>query len=94
MFLEKNLCHLLPQIQGRPIQVIVPFVGGTKGIPELHQKFPQVLFVDMGAVQTAARRGTVAVAHEMFDRAISANIHTAQGEVIALLEDDTIPNPN
>jgi len=93
-FLEKTLCHLMPQIQGRPIQVIVPFVSETDGIQELPQKFSHVLFVDMGTLQTAARRGTVAAAHEIYDRAISVGMHAAQGNVVALLEDDAVPAPD
>jgi hypothetical protein len=58
----------------------------------LQERFPQVKFLDMGAVKTAALPGTHAAAHELYDRRTAAGLGIARGEIVALLEDYGVPS--
>jgi hypothetical protein len=93
-FLHRCLSRLIPQTDGRAIEVIVPYDSTASGIAELKNSFPQARFVDMGVVKTDERPGTQQAAHEMFDRRTAAGLNTAQGEILALLQDYGAPDPN
>ena len=93
-FLYRCLSRLNSQINGRAIEVIVPYDSTASGIAELKNAFSQVLFVDMGVVKTDERPGTQQAAHEMFDRRTAAGLNIARGEILALLQDYGAPDPN
>lgn len=93
-FLQKCLSRLVPQTEGRSIEVIVPYDSTANGIAQLKSVFPSVVFVDMGTVKTDARPGTQQAAHEMFDRRTAAGLNVARGEILALLQDYGAPDPN
>jgi hypothetical protein len=92
--LRRCLARLVPQIKGRPFEVIVPFDRTVKGMAALQEEFPSVLFADMGAVQTTCRPGTGAAAHELYDRRKAFGLNLARGEILALLDDSTVPDPD
>jgi hypothetical protein len=93
-FIHACLCRLLPQIDGRPIEVIVPYDSTVDGVSTLKKEFPQVIFVDMGVVRTAADPSTHGVMHELYDRRTAKGLSVAQGDIIALLEDYGLPDPD
>lgn len=93
-FLQRCLSRLIPQTEGRSIDVIVPYDSTASGIGELKSVFPRVQFVDMGVVKTDAHPGTQQAAHEMFDRRTAAGLNFARGEIVALLQDYGAPDPN
>jgi len=93
-FLRRCLNRLVPQTEGRAIEVIVPYDSTAAEIAELRGEFSQVVFWDMGAVKTDGRPGTQEAAHEMFDRRKAAGLNAAKGEILALLEDYGAPDPD
>jgi hypothetical protein len=94
IFLQRCLSRLIPQTEGRNIEVIVPYDSTASGIAELKTEFPGVVFLDMGVVKTDSHPGTQQAAHEMFDRRTAAGLNVAQGEILALLQDYGAPAPD
>jgi len=90
-FVQRSLSCLAPQIKDRPIEVIVPYDSSIKCCGELKQDYPQVNFVFMGEIKTAAPKHTHAAAHELYDRRTAKGLGVARGEILALLEDYGIP---
>jgi hypothetical protein len=93
-FLRHCLSRLAPQIEGRPIEVIVPFPTPTDGIGELAREFPQVTFVAVGPTAPGPHPWMPATAHELYDRMTARGLGLARGEVVAILEDYGTPDPN
>jgi hypothetical protein len=93
VFVRRCLDRLAPQIQGRPIEVIVPYDSTATGIDQLKRDFPQVLFPNMGVVKTETCPGTQTAAHEIYDRRTAAGLNAARGEILALLQDYGAPDP-
>ena len=92
-FVRRNLSCLVPQIEGRAIEVIVPYDSTVSGIDEIIRQFPQVQFVRMGRIETDASPGTHAASHELYDRRTAVGLKMARGKILALLEDYGLPGP-
>lgn len=89
-YLARCLGALLPQAEGRSVEIIVPY-GATAAVGGLAGAYPQVRFVEMGPLKVAARPGTHGARHEIYDYRISYGLRLAAGRVIALLQDyDTV----
>ena len=93
-FLRRCLCSLVAQIKTCSIEVIVPYDSTAEGIDSLKREFPQVTFSDMGAVDTEAAPGSPAATLEIYDRRISKGLHVARGEILAVLQDYSLPDPD
>ena len=93
-FVRRCLDRLLPQIKGRPIEVIVPYDSTVSELDQLGPDYPEVIFVDMGVVETDAPSGSGAVTHELYDRRTARGLSEARGEILALLEDYGTPDPD
>jgi hypothetical protein len=93
-FLRRCLSRLAPQIEGKPIEVFVPYDSTANSIHELNKDFPQVIFLDMGVIKTNARPGTQAATHEIYDCRTAKGLTTARGKVLALLQDCGAPDPD
>jgi hypothetical protein len=93
-FLARCIGQLLPQVEGRPIEVIVPHDStsgdAARSLRDMHQVIP----VDMGVVQTDSSSDAHAQAHELYDRRTAVGLTVARGEVLALLEDTVVPRPD
>jgi len=85
--LRRCLSRLVPQISGKPIEVLVPFDNTVEDLGGLRREFPELTFLDLGKVRTVARPGTVEAQHELFDKRISAVFAAGRGEKMALLQD-------
>jgi hypothetical protein len=90
--LRRGLARLVPQIEGRPIEVIVPYDRTTNWVAALQKEFPSVQFADLGAVRTTCRPGTDAAAHELADRRKAFGLNLARGEILALLDGSVAPD--
>ncbi len=88
---RKCLARLMPQVTGRPIEVIVPHDRTVRGIDALAREFPDAIFLQMQDSQTVDARGRLLEAHELFDRRTAAGLLVARGEILALLEDYGAP---
>lgn len=93
-FLQRCLRRLAPQIEGKPIEVIVPYDSTAKSIHQLKTDFPQVIFLDMGVIKTNARPGTQAATHEIYDCRTAKGLNAARGKVLAILQDYGAPDPD
>ncbi len=93
-FLERCLAALVRQINGRPIEVIVPHDSTVTGIDQCRVKFPGVQFVDMGTVATEAPLGSGGVEHELYDRRTARGFAVARGQIVAQVEDQVVPDPD
>jgi hypothetical protein len=93
-FLHRCLSRLVPQIEGQPIEVIVPYDSTVVGIRPLEELFPQFSFVDMGVVQANGGQNSFVFAHQLYDRRTAAGLRIARGDLLALLEDYGVPDPD
>ena len=93
-FVHRNLSALVGQIKSPSIEVIVPYDSTVSGMEDIMRKFPQVRFFQMGYVKTNGSPETHAAAHELYDRRTAAGLKVARGEILALLEDYGIPDPD
>jgi hypothetical protein len=91
-FLRRCLNRLIPQTEGRAIEVIVPYDSTAPRIGDLKSTYPQVRFIDMGVVKTDGCPGTQQAAHEMFDRRTAVGLNAARGDIVALLQDYGAPD--
>jgi hypothetical protein len=78
---------LSTQVDAPPMEVIVPFDDSIKEVSELHRRFPDYRFFDMGTVVAPGRRFDAFVAHVLYDRRRSQGLKIASGRFIAMLED-------
>ena len=93
-FLARTLDRLVPQILGRPLEVLVPCDSTVTNLEPVRRRFPAVRFLDMGRVVTDARPGTEGAAHETFDRRTAAGLCASRGDIVALLQDYGAPAPD
>lgn len=88
-FLERCLSHLVPQAEGKNIELVVPYDSTIADVRKLASKFPQVIFSEMGVAPIShLNEGT---AHQLYDLRISAGLRAARGRIIACIEDFAIP---
>jgi Glycosyltransferase like family 2 len=92
--LRRCLARLVPQIEGRPIEIIVPYDSTASQVAALKEKFPEVHFAAMGTVSTTSRPGSFAAAHQIYDCRRSFALNMARGEILALLDDSAAPDPD
>jgi hypothetical protein len=93
-FLRRCLSRLTPQIEGKPIEVIIPYDFTANSICRLKKAFPQVSFLGIGVIKTSARPGTQAAAHEIYDCRTAKGLNIARGRVVAILQDYGVPDPD
>jgi hypothetical protein len=91
-YLRQCLERLVPQVEGRPIEIIVPHDSTLAGIAEVQRDFPEVTFADMGQVSIAEPAESDAGAHELYDRRAAMGLRLAQGGVLAMVEDTALPD--
>lgn len=93
-FLIKLLEHLLPQIEGRSVEVIVPYDVSISGVGEQEPRYSGVRFMNIGEIGTDAHPSTFTAQHELIDRCTSNGLAIAQGEILCILEDSVVPDPD
>lgn len=90
-FLPRCLRPLVAQAVGRSVEVIVPYDATVGDIDAVRAEFPQIAFLDLGAAETEAPAGSLAAAHELYDRRRACGLRVARGAVVALIEDYEVP---
>jgi len=93
-FLIRLLENLLLQIEGRSVEVIVPYDVSISGVGELEARYSGVSFLDLGKIGTDAQPDTFTAQHELIDRCTSNGLAIAQGEILCILEDSAVPDPD
>lgn len=92
-FLERCLTHLIRQPRDHDVEIIVPFDATASGIKTLAPRFPNVIFQDIGTIAVGGSNSP-AVAHQIYELCTTAGFHAARGQIIALIEDTAIPDPD
>jgi hypothetical protein len=95
-FLRDCLEQLILQIEGQPIEVIVPFYSFFPGIDTIQKDFPKVIFTEINDPFTINENLQLRAGqkHSLYDLCTARGLKEAKGEIIALLEDYGIPNPD
>ena len=93
-YVKSFLGELNAFIDPPPLEVIVPYDASISEVADYSADFPDVTFLDIGAVQTGRPPGTPAGTHELYDRRRAAGLARAKGEIIAILEDRGVPAPD
>lgn len=92
--LERLLRALGSQASAPPLEVIVPFDATIADVGQLSRRFPQVRFLDLGALPLAHAPTTGAGRHELFDLRRAAGLAEATGALVGMLEDRAPPAPD
>jgi hypothetical protein len=92
--LRRCLERLVAQINGRAIEILVPYDSTCGEVAALAPEFPEVRFLDRGTVPTACRPGSSAAAHELYDGGKAFGLDRARGDILALLDDTGAPDPD
>jgi hypothetical protein len=88
------LQQIVTQRGGDSIEIVVPCDETVRNVDELRTSFPQVKFLDLGVVPTAAPPASAMARHERFEKCISAVLERASGSHVALLQDWSKPDRN
>lgn len=91
---RRCLRALVEQRLAPPLEIVVPYDESVKSIGELAAEFGAVRFLAMGLVETARPVATPAGQHELYDRRRAVGLAATNGELVAILEDRGIPEPD
>jgi hypothetical protein len=92
--LERCLAALARQHEPPDMEVLLPYDETAAGVREIGGRFEHVRMLPMGAVPTRAAAASPTGQHELFDRRRSHGLAAARGEVVALIEDRSVPRPD
>ena len=92
--LRRCLDGLAAQDSPPSMQVIVPFDESIEEVGRLAAHYPGFAFLGMGRIEVARPIDTPGGQHELFDRRRSAGLAAAEGEIVAILEDRGVPDPD
>ncbi len=91
--LERCLAALSRQIDAPDLEILVPADDSLGNLDVLRSAFPKARFLPLGRLATSRPIDTHAGQHELFDRRRAAGLLAATGELIAILEDRSVPRP-
>lgn len=92
-FSHRCLDALIPQIRGKPVEVIFPFDAAVTGMDQIAERYPEVKWLDLGKVNSLGLRNPGAI-HDIYDVRTAAGLKAAQGNILAVLEDYGTPDPD
>jgi hypothetical protein len=73
------------------MEIIVPWDDSLEGMAGQAAPYPQVRFLPLGTLTTEKPKLSPAGQHELFDRRRAAGLSAATGELVAILEDRSVP---
>jgi hypothetical protein len=85
---------VLQQTDPPQMEILVPFDDSVRGIKALRDQYPGVRFIEMGTVSTRSPKNSHAGQHELFDYRRATGLARSNGELIAILEDRGVPQPD
>jgi len=92
--LKRFLDAMIGQVGAPTMELLLPYDATAPEIGRFESDYPQVRFIQMGAVPTVRPVSTAAGQHELYDRRRAAGLHQARGTLIAILEDRAPPRPD
>jgi hypothetical protein len=91
--LERCLTALTRQTDAPDLEIIVPADDTIADLTGWQSTFSTIKFLPLGSLATSSPKNTPAGQHELFDRRRAAGLAAATGELIAILEDRSVPRP-
>jgi hypothetical protein len=92
--LERCLAALSRQTDAPDLEILVPADDTVPDLDMLRSAFPRAQFLPLGRLATTRPIDTHAGQHELFDRRRAAGLRAATGELVAILEDRSVPRPD
>ena len=92
--LSRCLEALARQEDAPTLEVIIPYDDTILEVAELKTRFPQFVFLSLGALIPPGTKFDPFVEHELFDRRRSEGLAIAKGDLLAILEDRGAPRPD
>lgn len=92
--LARCLAALAAQADPPPLEVLVPHDATVPGVAALAARFPQARFLSLGSLPTEGDPLAPRGQHELFDRRRAAGLAAATGDLVAILEDRGVPDPD
>ncbi len=93
--LGRCLAALAAQADAPSLEVLVPWDETLAAIArDVAPRFPAARFVPMGTLATQHAPASAAGLHELYDLRRAAGLGSATGELVAMLEDRSIPRPD
>ncbi len=94
IFLKQCLEQLVQQTQAIQAEVIVPYDSSVEGVEILRAEFPGVRFVELEEDICTRSHEHASHQHTLYDLRTAAGLRIARGQILALLEDFGIPDPD
>ncbi len=88
---RRLLTALTTQVDGPPMEILVPYDTSAAPHVALSAEFPTVRFMPLGVVATEQPITSAGGEHELFDRRRAAGLAAATGDLIAIVEDRGAP---
>jgi hypothetical protein len=92
--LVECLESLTSQKEAPSLEILVPHDASVQGIAALEARFGGVRFLAMGVVPTERPIASPAGQHELYDRRRSAGLGAVTGDIVCILEDRGVPEPD
>jgi hypothetical protein len=92
--MRRCLERLQPQVQGKPYEILVPVDSFFGDYQELCRQFPAVRFLPLDHTPTRSTPGTFLHRHDLFEFRVARGLSSAAGEVVGLLQDTFLPDPD
>lgn len=89
--LERCLAALAAQLLAPELEVIVPWDDTVPGMGAFAVRYPAFTFPAMGHVDTGYPASSHAGLHELYDKRRARGLRDATGELVAILEDRSVP---
>lgn len=91
--LRQCLLALAPHAKSPAIEVLIPWDDTAGELSALRGEFPRFRFLPLGRLPTLRAPGSPAGQHELIDQRRAAGLGASTGDIVALLEDRGVPNP-
>jgi hypothetical protein len=91
--LDRCLAALARQSTTVDLEVIVPWDDTITGIDDFVRRYPGFEFPPIGSVRTTHAPASHAGLHELYDHRRTFALHAATGELVAMIEDRSVPEP-
>ena len=92
--LERTLSALARQSGAPQLDVIVPMDATLAADIAMARRFPGVRVLELGDVATSHPPRSPGGQHELFDRRRAAGLAAATGDLVAIIEDRGVPDPD
>jgi hypothetical protein len=90
-YLRRSIEALLQQRNPPRLEIIVPVCPAFDRVEDLQRQYPSVRFVEVDRLPAGADLSDPGLAHLVYDRRRAVGLGAARGEIVALTEDQMVP---